>query len=194
MMSWRRLLLWLLLAIPAALMIWQFVNGDALAMDLYHPTGETSVRLMILALLPGPLIDAFGPNRFLRGWLALRRNLGVAAFLYALLHLVFYILDMQMVSAMIAELPIPGIWTGWLALFAMLIPASISFDAALRRLGRRWKKWQRLVYPAFLLALTHWLLLDWAWLPALVHLAPVLLAWTLRLFMRRRKSLSRSPA
>ncbi|MGY8973649.1 MAG: ferric reductase-like transmembrane domain-containing protein [Sphingomonadales bacterium] len=194
MIGWRRALLWLVLAIPAALMLQRFVSGEALAMDLYHPSGEMSVRLMILALLPGPLADALGPNRFLRGWLAIRRNLGVAAFLYALLHLVFYVLDMQFLSAMVSELAIPGIWTGWLAFALLLVPAAISFDTAMRRLGRRWKQLQRLVYPAFLLALIHWLLLDWAWGPALVHLAPLLVAWTLRMAMRRRTIVTRSIA
>ena len=194
MIGWRRALLWLVLAIPAALMLQRIASGEALAMDLYHPSGEMSVRLMILALLPGPLTDALGPNRFLRGWLAIRRNLGVAAFLYALLHLVFYVLDMQLVSAMVDELAIPGIWTGWLAFALLLVPAAISFDTAMRRLGRRWKQLQRLVYPAFLLALIHWLLLDWAWGPALVHLAPLLVAWTLRMFMRRRTIVTRSIA
>lgn len=194
MIGWRRALLWLILAIPAALMLQRFASGEALAMDLYHPSGEMSVRLMILALLPGPLTDALGPNRFLRGWLAIRRNLGVAAFLYALLHLVFYVLDMQLVSAMVSELAIPGIWTGWLAFALLLVPAAISFDAAMRRLGRRWKQLQRLVYPAFLLALIHWLLLDWAWGPALVHLAPLMVAWTLRMVMRRRTIVTRSIA
>lgn len=194
MIGWRRALLWLVLAIPAALMIQRFASGEVLAMDLYHPSGEMSVRLMILALLPGPLTDALGPNRFLRGWLAIRRNLGVAAFLYALLHLVFYVLDMQLLSAMMSELAIPGIWTGWLAFALLLVPAAISFDSAMRRLGRRWKQLQRLVYPAFVLALVHWLLLDWAWGPALVHLAPLLVAWTLRMAVRRRTIVTRSIA
>ncbi|MBL4718281.1 MAG: ferric reductase-like transmembrane domain-containing protein [Erythrobacter sp.] len=194
MIGWRRALLWFVLAIPAALMIQRIASGEALAMDLYHPSGEMSVRLMILALLPGPLTDALGPNRFLRGWLAIRRNLGVAAFLYALLHLGFYVLDMQLLSAMVGELPIPGIWTGWLAFALLLVPAAISFNAAMRRLGRRWKQIQRLVYPAFVLALIHWLLLDWAWGPALVHLAPLLVAWTLRMAMRRRTIVTRSIA
>lgn len=186
-MSWKRLLLWLVLAFPAALMIQRFVSGEALPMDLYHPTGELSVRLMILALLPGPLTDAFGPNRFLRGWIAIRRNLGVAAFLYASLHLVFYVLDMQLVSAMLGELAYPGIWTGWLAFILMLLPAGVSFDRAMRSLGKRWKQIQRFVYPAFFMALVHWLLLDWAWLPAAVHLAPLMIAWSLRFVTRGPK-------
>lgn len=135
-MRWPRVLLWAALMAPAAIMLYRLLSGAALAMDLYHPSGEMAVRLMILALLPGPLADAFGTNRFLRGWLRIRRNLGVAAFGYAALHLIFYILDMRTLNAMLDELPIPGIWTGWIALFAMLVPACISFDAAMRRLGK----------------------------------------------------------
>ena len=60
MIGTRRALLWVALAIPAALMIQRLASGEALAMDLYHPSGEMAVRLMILALLPGPLADALG--------------------------------------------------------------------------------------------------------------------------------------
>lgn len=180
-MSWRRGLLWMLLALPGVLMLGQLALGAADPAALYHPSGELSVRLMLLALLPGPLSAFFGRGRLLAGWLAIRRNLGVAAFGYGLLHLVIYVLDMRLVAAMVDELELPSIWVGWLSFIALLVPATISFDAAMRRLRRRWKQLQLLVYPAFLLALAHWLLLGWSWGPALVHLAPLAAAWLLRL-------------
>ncbi len=188
---WRALL-WAVLAIPAAVMIARLLGGEARAMELYRPSGEMAVRLMVLALLPGPLIEVFGPNRLLRGWIAVRRNLGVAGFLYTLLHLVFYAIDMQRLAAMIDELALPGIWIGWIAFLALLVPAAISFDAAMQRLGRRWKQVQRFVYPAFVIALAHWLLLDWEWLPAFFHFAPLAVAWTLRGVMRATSTRSRS--
>jgi len=177
-------LIWLALAIPAMLMAWDCASGRAPAMDLLHPSGEMAIRLMILALLAGPLADLFGGNRFLRGWLAVRRYFGVAAFGYAMLHLAFYVIDMRLLPAILDELALPSIWTGWLALALMIPPAAISFDKAMRALGRKWKLTQRLVYPAFLLALVHWLLLDWEWQPAVVHLAPLAIAWSLRLWRR----------
>ncbi|MEH6662451.1 MAG: ferric reductase-like transmembrane domain-containing protein [Parasphingorhabdus sp.] len=180
-------LLWLLLAVPGILMLWSFSQGDALAMDMLHPSGEMSIRLMILAMLPGPLSEFFGLNRFFRGWIAIRRNLGVAAFGYAMLHLVFYIFDMNSLAAMVEEFGIPGIWTGWLSLVLMLLPAVISFNYAMRKLGRNWKKIQRLVYPALIIGLVHWILLDWVWQPAMVHLAPLILAWILRYIGRSRR-------
>ncbi len=179
-MSLRRILLWLLLAFPAGMMVRGLASGAELAMDLLHPSGEMSVRLMLLALLPGPLAAYFGTNALLRGWLSIRRNLGVAAFGYALLHMVIYLIDMGVAAAVLDELTLPAIWTGWLALVLMLPPALISFDRAMRALGRRWAQVQWLVYPALLISLLHWLLLDWAWPPALLHLTPLLIAWSLR--------------
>ena len=179
-----RWLLWLALAIPAASMAHSLQEG-ALAMDLLRPSGETAVRLMVLALLPGPLARALGQRPVLRQWLAVRRNLGVAAFAYGALHLGLYAVDLGSIAAMIDEVGLPGIWTGWLAMALLCLPAAISFDAAMRALGRRWKRLQRLVYPAFILALAHWLLLDWSIWPIALHAAPVALAWGLRLFPRR---------
>lgn len=181
-------LVWAALAVPALLMAADLWRGAVLPMDLLHPTGEMSVRLMVLAMLAGPVAGIVGPNRFTRGWLAWRRNLGVAAFAYAMLHLIFYLIDMGLLAAVVDELILPSIWTGWLALALMLVPAAISFDRAMIGLGRRaWKGLQRLVWPALMLSLAHWLLLDWKWQPAAVHLAPLIIAWSL-LGLRRMQS------
>lgn len=180
-------LLWALLALPGMAMLTGLLRGDALAMDLLHPSGETSVRLMVLALLPGPLAEAFGTGRFLRGWLAIRRNLGVAAFAYGVGHLALYVADMGALPAILDELALPAIWTGWLALAALLLPAAISFDKAMRLMKRRWQQVQFLVYPALALALAHWLLLDWKWQPATIHLLPLMVAWGLRARARRQR-------
>lgn len=153
-----RPLFWLALALPALLMIADLARGAVLAMDLLHSSGEMSVRLMI------------------------------AAFGYAALHLVFYAIDMSALAAIVDELTLPPIWTGWLALVLMIAPAAISFDAAMHALGRyKWKAIQRLVYAALLLSLAHWLLLDWKWQPAALHLGTLLAAWLVLLFIRFSK-------
>ncbi len=180
----RRLVLWLLLALPAALMLQGYVSGTALALDLERPSGEMAARLIVLALLPGPLIEVFGLTAFLRGWLNARRNLGVAAFLYSLLHLAFYCSDVGSLHAMLSEIGLSGIWTGWLALALLIPPAATSFDRALRRLGMTWKRLQKLVYPAALFTLAHWLLLDFAWHEAALTAAPLVIAYGLRAYRR----------
>ncbi len=180
-MSIRRAkpLVWLLLALPAAWMLWRFASGT-LALDLEAPSGITAVRLTVLTLLPGPLAEVFGRGPILRLWLVLRRNLGVAAFFYALLHLAFYCADVLTLAAVLDELTLPAIWTGWVALALMVVPAAISFDAAQRALGRRWQQLQYLVYAVLALTLIHWLLLGWDWWQAAIHLAPLCLAWGAR--------------
>jgi len=185
-----RLAFWVLLAVPAWFMIRSFAQGETLAMDLLHPTGETALRLMVLAMLAGPLAEIFGFRGLLRPWLAVRRNLGVAAFGYAALHLAFYVIDMGAFGPMLDELTLPAIWTGWLSFIALLAAASISSNAMVRRLGRRWKPIQRIVYAAVLLGALHWWLLDRDYVPALIHLAPLLLAWCARFAMRARRSTS----
>ncbi|MCB2060080.1 MAG: ferric reductase-like transmembrane domain-containing protein [Novosphingobium sp.] len=189
--SWKKYLLWLVLALPAAFMLHSLVWQDTLPMDLLHPSGELSVRLMVLAMLPGPLSEFFGENRLLRFWLSMRRYFGVAAFAYALLHLAVYVLDMRSLPAILDEFTLPGIWTGWLALVLLLPAACTSFDAAMRRLKRNWKRVQRIIYLAFLAGLVHWLLLDWEWRPAVIHAAPLVLAWTLRFVARIRTDVGR---
>ena len=182
----KRLILWIALAVPAAAMLYDLSSGRVLAMDLLHPSGEMAVRLMILAMLPGPLSAFFGLNRLFRAWLAIRRNLGVAAFAYAMLHLAFYCADMRILSAILDELTLPAIWTGWLALGLLAIPAAISFDRAVRLLRRRWKHIQTLVYAALGLSLIRWLLLDWSVGPVLLHVTPLFAAWLLRGLSRFR--------
>lgn len=182
---------WVLLAIPAGAMLIGWSNGTDAA-DLLHPSGETSARLMIAAMLIGPAMGIFGPRGWLRWLLRRRRVLGVAAFAYALLHLLFYIIDMGALDAMFDELGIASIWSGWLALLLMLPPALASSNAAMRALRRAWKPVQRLVYPAALLTLLHWWWVHNGLTAALIHFAPLALLWA-ALAARRGVTPSPSP-
>ena len=159
-----------------------YARGAADAMDLLHPSGEMSARLMIIAIAISPLISILGPRKWLQ-WMAVRRRaLGVAAFAYALLHLVFYVIDMGNVADMIAEVLAPGIWTGWAAFILMMVPALLSNDASMRALKAQWKRLQRLVYPAAILTLLHWIWVHNNLGPALVHFIPLALIVALRAF------------
>ncbi|NJS14443.1 MAG: iron reductase [Sphingopyxis sp.] len=159
---------------------------------MLHPTGETSARLMIAAMLIGPMMGLMGPRDRLRWLLARRRALGVAAFCYALLHMIFYVIDMGNVGDMLAEALAPGIWTGWAALLLIIPMALTSNNAAMRRLRRGWKQVQRLAYPAALLTLLHWAWVHNSYTAALAHLAPLALVWLL-LTVRRLSTNLPSP-
>jgi methionine sulfoxide reductase heme-binding subunit len=173
-------LFWLLLAIPALLSLIGFWQGRIDSMDMLHPTGEWSARLMILAMMIGPLLSLFGPRPWMNWLVARRRYLGVGAFLYALLHLIFYVIDMGNVDDMLAEFLTPGIWTGWAAMAIMIPLALTSNDAAMRALRVGWKKLQRLVYPAAVLTLLHWMWVHNSYAGALVHFTPLAALWLAR--------------
>ena len=177
-----KFLLWAVLALPAILLVHRYATTpDILAGDLLRPTGEWSARLLIVALMLTPLAQLFPGNRMVRSLVRHRRSFGVAAFGYAVLHLIFYILDMETVPAMLAELGAPGIWTGWLALLLILPPAMASNEPAMRMLRTNWKRVQRLAYPAAILTLLHWMLVHDGLASALVQFAPLFLlqAWRL---------------
>ena len=174
---------WLLLAIPALLMLRRYASGDLIAMDMLHPTGEWAARLMIFAMVLSPLVSLLGPRPWLNWLVQRRRALGVAAFVYSVLHLLFYVIDMGNLDDILAEFWALGIWTGWAAMLLFVPLALTSNDASMRRLKAGWKQLQRLVYPAAVLVLVHWIFIHNNLVPALVHFVPLVLLVAARFFL-----------
>ena len=174
---------WLLLAIPALLMLRRYASGDLIAMDMLHPTGEWAARLMIFAMVLSPLVSLLGPRPWLNWLVQRRRALGVAAFVYSVLHLLFYLIDMGNLEDILAEFWALGIWTGWAAMLLFVPLALTSNDASMRRLKAGWKQLQRLVYPAAVLVLVHWIFIHNNLVPALVHFVPLVLLVAARFFL-----------
>jgi sulfoxide reductase heme-binding subunit YedZ len=177
-------LFWLVLAVPAALLVVRFATRPEHVYpgDFLDATGEWSARLIILALALTPLSHLLPASRLVRWLLRHRRAIGVAAFGYALLHLAFYVLDMETVANVLAEVGAPAIWTGWLAFILLLVPAAVSNDSAMRTLKAAWKRLQRLAYPAAILTLVHWALVHDGFTAALANFAPLIVLQLIRLF------------
>lgn len=164
---------WLLLSLPAILLVSGWWQGRIDSMDMLHPTGEWSARLMIFAMVLSPLQSLLGPKRWLNWFMVRRRAIGVAAFSYAMLHLIFYLIDMGNLDDILAEWMAPGIWTGWAA-FALMLPLALtSNDKSMRWLKGGWKRLQRLVYPAAVLTLLHWIWVHNSLTSALAHFIPL---------------------
>ena len=175
---------WALLALPAILLVTRWWQGRIDSMDMLHPTGEWAARLMIVAIALSPLLSILGPRAWLNWLVVRRRAIGVAAFAYALLHLIFYLIDMGNLDDILAEWLAPGIWTGW-ASFALMLPLAVtSNDASMRRLKAGWKRVQRLVYPAAMLTLLHWIWVHNSLSGALAHFVPLGLLLLVR-FVRK---------
>jgi sulfoxide reductase heme-binding subunit YedZ len=172
-----KMILWIVLSIPAVGMCIGYFSGNVLAGELLHPSGEFSARFMIIAMLSTPLMllcKRMGWSLRVPLWLTrYRRAFGVAAFGYAALHLVLYLIDIAILSEILAELSLTGIWTGWLA-FLIFVPLAItSNNRSQKLLKRTWKKLQRTVYIAAVLTLLHWIFVHNNLGPALVHFVPL---------------------
>ncbi|MGQ3058546.1 MAG: sulfite oxidase heme-binding subunit YedZ [Nevskia sp.] len=127
---------------------------------LERALGDWSLRLLLLSL-------AMTPLRSFSGWiwpLKLRRTVGLWAYAYICLHVAVYIvfdlniLEPAQALAQLAEDLVKRLYiTAGFAAWLFLLPLAItSTDAWQRRLGRRWKALHRLVYPAAVLGVLHY--------------------------------------
>lgn len=167
--------LWLLLAIPALTMVAPFFGTETRALKgVLHGSGEFSARFMIISMMATPLMLLTKGSGFARWLRENRRYFGVAAFAYAAVHVLAYLMT-ESLDRVLAEATDFDILTGWLA-FAIFIPlAATSMDYAVRRMGTWWKWLQRWTYGAAVLTLLHWASLhNWGgWIAPAVHFAPL---------------------
>jgi sulfoxide reductase heme-binding subunit YedZ len=151
-------LLYLLLALPFAWMVWAVFN-DALGANpaeaLTRSSGDWTLRLLCATLAITPLRHLTHTPE----WLRYRRSLGVATFIYASLHLLCYAWfdqSFELTAILKDLLKRPFIWVGMLCFVLMMPLAMTSSHAAVRWLGgKRWQQLHRLVYVIALLALLH---------------------------------------
>lgn len=152
---------------PAPWLAWRAFAGDGLGADpvktLQTSTGLTAIILLLTTL-------AITPVRRLSGWnelIRLRRMLGLWSFAWVVVHLLVYLvfdqsLDLGSIAADTVEHPRIAVGA---AAFLMLLPLAVtSTDGMIRRLGRRWGRLHRLIYPATALGILHYLMvqkLDW---------------------------------
>lgn len=179
--------------VPAAWTLY-LALGDQLGADpmrvLERTLGLWALRFLILGLMVTPLLRLGGPNL-----LAWRRALGVLAFVYALLHvLVYVVLDQQLdLVAILRDITRRTYITVGLVAFLVLIPLAVtSHDWMVRRLGAlRWQRLHKLVYLAVAAGGGHFILSVKSW-PAepTIYLAIVagLLGWRLWDGFRRQRA------
>lgn len=121
--------------------------------------GDTAIRVLLVTL-------AISPIRDITGWqpiALIRRRIGLAAFFYALLHMLAYLgLDREWSLAKLWEdvMLRTYIMLGMAALVLMLPLALTSTNGMIRRLGRKvWDRVHWLIFPLAILAVAHNLLM-----------------------------------
>ncbi|MDM7982665.1 MAG: protein-methionine-sulfoxide reductase heme-binding subunit MsrQ [Rhizobium sp.] len=121
-----------------------------------HLLGLWAFRFLCLGLAVTPLRDLLGINL-----IAYRRALGLLAFYYVLAHFAVYLtLDRGLIlSSIVGDiLKRPYIMLGMAGLL-MLIPLALTSNQwSIRRLGQRWNKLHKLIYPILLVAILHYAL------------------------------------
>lgn len=149
----------LLLAAPALALAWQGARagfGPRPWIYLNHETGRWAVRFLLVTLALTPLQRLFRAPRLT----LIRRQAGLAAAFYTFAHVFCYIADEAYAWGFIArEILLRFYLTlGFAATLMLALLAATSTDGWLARLGRGWRRLHRLVYPALILALWHFLL------------------------------------
>ncbi len=177
--------LWAILALPALGMISPFFGEETRALrGVIHGSGEFAARFMIISMMATPLLLLTKGSGFARWLKKNRRYFGVAAFAYAAVHTLAYVVAEESLARILAEATEFDMLMGWLA-FAVFIPlAATSMDYAVRTMGTWWKPLQRWTYAAAVLTLLHWAALhNWnGWPPAAVHFAPLALLTIYRIW------------
>jgi sulfoxide reductase heme-binding subunit YedZ len=147
--------------VPLALLVLKVFGFGSLSFganpveDVLNTCGKTGLNLLMLTLCVTPIRRATGWNRLI----AFRRMLGLFAFFYVVLHFLTYaLLDLRLAwETLLADISMrPYITVGFTALLLLIPLAVTSTSGWQRRLGRRWLKLHRLVYPIALLALIHY--------------------------------------
>lgn len=151
------------LCLPALWLIWSATNSTAAGTtsllgprpvtEAIHQTGDWAIRFLWLSLAVTPL-------RRIANWpklIVVRRMVGVAALVYALLHFALYTVDLKFDFARVAsEIALRFYLTiGFVALLGLATLGATSTDAAIRRLGSKWGRLHSIVYVIGLLAGFH---------------------------------------
>ena len=176
-------LVFMLSLIPFLILIWQGFQDELGANPvemLTHETGQWGLYFLLITLAITPIKKLSGML-----WLVgLRRMLGLFAFFYACLHLTVYTwLDQYFLWDAIVEdiFKRPYITLGFSA-WLMLLPLALTSNRfSIRKLGTKWKKLHRLVYPATLMVVFHFI-----WLVKADYAEPLLYLIILTLLLLAR--------
>lgn len=153
-----KLAVFLALFLPGA---WTLVHllagtlGPRPITEAIHQAGLWAVRFLLISL-------AISPLRRILHWprlILVRRMIGVAAFAYALCHLLLYCWDQAFDLPHVASEIVSRIYLtiGFAGLLLLSALAVTSTDGMIRRLGgRRWRNLHRLVYAIGVIALVHY--------------------------------------
>lgn len=154
----------LALFLPIGALVWRLLHNDQSAnpsekINLF--LGDWTYYLLALNLIWGSLLALNWWPKSARRFTPLRRQLGVVTFIYALLHMTFYLLkegDIPLaLTQMVEKL---YLIIGLTSLLILFLLAATSNNYSVKKLKKNWKPLHRLAYLALPLATIHYFLIE----------------------------------
>jgi sulfoxide reductase heme-binding subunit YedZ len=185
MPSFKTALIWFVLTLPAVYLVLEKILTGVPGGRFFAMTGQISVWLMFAALFQTPAERLFRQQAWIRSLRPIRRHIGVAAFAYATLHLLYWLQAVDM-GRILESFSDPVLITGWLPFFVMTVMAITSNDWSVRKLRQNWKPLQRVIYVGAPLVVLHWeISVEYRTSITVVYVGLLLLWATLRLMATR---------
>lgn len=152
----QRYLSWLLLALPLVYLLAEKLLGSPPRGRFFYWTGAVSGIFLIATLAITPLTRAW-PRAPFKVWLIKqRRYLGVASFLYAAAHTLYWAQQAGIRRVIEKSLHDASVIVAWVSFVILAALFLTSNDISVRKLGPNWKRLQRWAYIAIPLGLLHW--------------------------------------
>ena len=151
---------WILLNLPALVILISLVMAPHLHKTMRAWTGYIAFSLLILLLAINPLKVLFKNTVFLNRVNKYRRIIGVAVFTYSILHLLCFIIKKGGVSHAIEYIFHPLIITAFVSFVIFTFLAITSNNYSVKKIGYiRWKKLHEKVYIAEFGVMIHMILM-----------------------------------
>ena len=176
--------------LPPAWYLWQGLTGG-LGVDpvkaMEHAIGLLALQVLVATLAITPLRKFSGLNL-----IKYRRALGLVGFFYVVLHLtVWWVLDVQFLAQVWADIVKRPYITVGMAAFVLLIPLAVtSNNLSIRKVGPLvWRRVHLLAYPAILLGALHFIWLRKGFqLEPMLYMAGIIGLLALRVEWKRRRA------
>lgn len=189
--SWLKALALAFAVVPGLVIAYWFFTGALMPLPVKSAirlTGDWTVRFLVFTLSLTPLMRVYKWTKLA----LIRRMMGVTTFAYAFTHFILYIImskyDLRFV---VSEIALRFYLTiGFVTLLGLSALAATSTDAAVRKLGQRWKMLHRISYGLAVLALFHYVLQSKIDVTAAMRMIGLfVLAMAIRVMIARRMPL-----
>jgi sulfoxide reductase heme-binding subunit YedZ len=144
------------LVIPGVVLLWPVVLQAGATIPVKEAileSGEWTIRILLITLLVTPLRRITRFSKLVQ----VRRQIGIAAFCYVVIHVGLYAVSLNLDLLRIASEIVLRVYLtiGFVALVGLAVLAATSTKASMRRLGAKWGRLHKLIYPIAILGVVH---------------------------------------